>query len=318
LAVKSGDAVTNWSDMSNVVSATTLDEIADPFVNYGDVVINELMWMGTTLSAADEFLELRNMTDQDIDLTDWTISGAGTSGSTLTLPLGAVIPAHGYFLISNFDPADPLSQLSETAVIPDWVTTSLALYNSDIQLILQDDSGFTIDIADDGVGPPFAGLYDSTNSFYYSMERNHQPGDGTQASNWHTIFADSAEMQAYWDSGALEKGTPGGHNLSQFPAQISTPIIASSSSLPHFSAPILDNPIISTDSATISAEINSQPPVQIIKLEEESTASSAAIVSPEDNQSASPSAAVDVDAEPALTATESGQFETAPNNETIN
>lgn len=210
-AIKSADAVNNWSDISNSPSDTTLDDIADPWINYGDVVINELMWMGTSTSTADEYLELRNLTDQDIDLTDWVIEGAGFAGSDLTIPFGLTIPAQGYFLITNLDPSNPLSKLHDTNVTPDWITTSLTLLNSDAQYTLTDDLSFIIDQADDGEDSPFAG----DSSLYYSMERNTTPGEGTDASNWHTIFDNSAEVSDYWDAGATEKGTPGGRNLSQ-------------------------------------------------------------------------------------------------------
>ncbi len=210
-AIKSTDAVSNWSDLSNSPSDITLDDIADPWINYGDVVINELMWMGTSSSTADEFLELRNLTDQDIDLSDWVIEGAAFGGGDLTIPFGSIIPAKGYFLITNFTVTDPLSKLHDTNVSSDWVTTSLTLVNSDAQYTLTDDTSFTLDVADDGDGAPFAGDLAS----YYSMERNSTPGEGTEASNWHTIFDDAAEVSDYWDAGSSEKGTPGGRNLSQ-------------------------------------------------------------------------------------------------------
>ena len=210
-AIKSADAVNNWSEVSNSPSDITLDDIADPWINYGDVVINELMWMGSSSSTADEFLELRNLTDQDIDLSDWVIEGAALAGGDLIIPAGSIIEAQGYFLITNFNPTDDNSKLHDTNVIPDWVTTSLTLVNTDAQYTLVDDTDFTIDIADDGEGTPFTG----DSSLFYSMERNASPSEGTEASNWHTIFDDSTEVSDYWDTGASEKGTPGGRNLSQ-------------------------------------------------------------------------------------------------------
>jgi hypothetical protein len=36
------------------------------------VVINELLWMGSSTSSADEWIELRNLTDQAVDLSNWT------------------------------------------------------------------------------------------------------------------------------------------------------------------------------------------------------------------------------------------------------
>ena len=215
-AIKSGDSVNNWSSISNSPSDTTLDDISDPWINPGDVVINELMWMGTSGSTSDQYLELRNTTDQDIDISDWVIQGAGFAGSDLTIPSGSIITAFGYFLITNLNPSDPLSKLHDTNVTPDWITSSLTLLNTDAQYTLLDNTSFTIDVADDGLDTPFAGQN------YYSMERNATPGDGTAASNWHTIFDDSIEMQNYWDSGSSEKGTPGGRNLSQTPTLVTT------------------------------------------------------------------------------------------------
>jgi len=147
--------------------------------NQGDVVINELMWMGSSASIADEWIELRNTTGTEIDLSGWTVEGAATSGGTLTIPNGKTISANGYFLIANYNEEDARSVLNVTS---DWVTASVSLKNTAAQYILKDNTGATIDTADDGVGDPPAG--DNTNK--YSMERNGSPGNGTLAENWHT------------------------------------------------------------------------------------------------------------------------------------
>ena len=48
---------------------------------------------------------------------------------------------------------------------------------------------------------------------YYSMERNAIPGNGGDASSWHTTFADTS---AYFDDGLTTiKGTPKADNQSQ-------------------------------------------------------------------------------------------------------
>ena len=41
--------------------------------SYGDVVINEVGWMGTAASSADEWIELYNTTDHPITLTNWRL-----------------------------------------------------------------------------------------------------------------------------------------------------------------------------------------------------------------------------------------------------
>jgi len=205
-AIKSADAALNWSEISNSGSDTTLDPtdpFSDPDINPGDVVINELMWMGTSGSADDQYLELRNMTDQVISLKNWTVAG-------VIIPDGKTLPAQGYFLISNFDKAG-----SKINVDPDLVDSSLVLSNLDAQYILKDSLGNEIDTADNGEGVPAAGQFDSGGNIYYSMERDATPDNGENADVWHTIFDDSALMHSYWDLDAVEKGTPGGENLSQ-------------------------------------------------------------------------------------------------------
>ena len=203
-AVKSGDAALNWSDLSNVVSDTTLDEISeDPDLNPGDVVINELMWMGTSWWAADEYLELRNMTDRSIDLSGWSVGG-------VTIPSGKSIPAHGYFLITNFD-----KDGSGINVDPDLVDSDLELDDVDLQVELYNGIEI-IDTADNGEGLPAAGEQET----YRSMERDATPGNGYDANVWHTCLDDSALMHSYWDSGRNDCGTPGRENLSQAPVAV--------------------------------------------------------------------------------------------------
>jgi cardiolipin synthase len=66
----------------------------------GEVVISEVAWMGTAASTYDEWIELKNNTDQDIDLTGWTL--AAEDGSP-TIALTGTIPANGYYLLERTD-----------------------------------------------------------------------------------------------------------------------------------------------------------------------------------------------------------------------
>ena len=161
------------------------------------VVINELMWMGSTLSNPtgpdDEWLELRNMTSNPIDLTGWKIEGAVTGSGSFTVTSGT-ISANGLFLISHFN-----ETTSRINVTPDLVSSSLQLDNDDAQYILRNNLGSIVDIADDDSGAPLAG----NSSTKASMERNSAPGDGTLVGNWHT-----ATTTVNFDAGATEKGTP--------------------------------------------------------------------------------------------------------------
>ncbi len=162
----------------------------------GDVVINELMWMGSTASTADEWIELRNTTDSEILLSGWTLEKAAAAGDTLTIPDGKTIPARGSFLIANYELSSENSGLSVEA---DWVTSAVSLVNTKLQIVLKDADGNVVDLADDGVGDPAAGDNDEK----HSMVRNDPPGDGTLAESWHTATEASG-----WKDGATEKGTP--------------------------------------------------------------------------------------------------------------
>lgn len=165
--------------------------------SYQDIVINELMWSGSTLSTADEWIELRNNTSNPIDLSGWQITrNTGTERLMLTIPSGT-IPANGYFLIANYGRDN-----SRLDVVPDLVTTAVSLSNDNLKITLYDGGGNLIDTANDG-GKPFAG--DNTNK--YSMERNSIFGDGRSLDNWHTALTSVG-----FDPEATEKGTPGSAN----------------------------------------------------------------------------------------------------------
>jgi len=180
----------------------------------GDVVINELMWMGSTLSPADEWIELKNNTNSIIDISNWTITKAATNDADLTIPAGKSIPANGYFLISNYDKTNISSKLDVTS---DLVTTDVSLANTSLQLVLKNELSTEIDKAGDGTVTPFAG--DNTNK--YSMERNAIYSDGSIATNWHT-----ATTTVGFDAVATEKGTPGSINSSDYDHTLPTSIIS--------------------------------------------------------------------------------------------
>ena len=162
------------------------------------LIINELMWMGSSESASDQWVELKNTSDTSIDFSETNYSLYMNNNLVKVINDGTV-QAGGYYLISYYDNNNVNSVLNVT---PDRVTTDLSLLNADVQYKLYasaDNTGTLADTADDGEGAPLAG--DGVN--YYSMERNTVPGDGTLASNWHT-----ASDSTGFDLDAEEKGTP--------------------------------------------------------------------------------------------------------------
>jgi hypothetical protein len=70
-----------------------------PKIVFGQVVINEIAWMGTLNSTADEWMELYNNSDVAVDLNGWKIIwGADNKYST---DLAGQISANGYFLLER-------------------------------------------------------------------------------------------------------------------------------------------------------------------------------------------------------------------------
>jgi len=185
-----------------------------PSVESGDVVINELMWMGSSQDADDEWIELRNTTDHDIPIGGWQITKwvKSTSGDheelMITITPDETISASSFFLIARFSDGDTKSILN---VAPDMPNTSMVLNNSNLQIKLYmgnwDSGGMLSDTAGNK-GAPLKGEHSSS---HYSMERNSNFGDGTNDDNWHT-----ATTSVGFDVGIEDdnKGTPKSANSS--------------------------------------------------------------------------------------------------------
>lgn len=159
-------------------------------VGWQAVVINELLWQGSEKSSSDEWLELRNVTDQEVDLSGWQLTylASGQEKLMLTIPAGKKLAGQGYFLISNYALSSDKTTLNFEL---DVVDTAVTLPNSGLQVKLYSgnyQTGATlIDAADDGAGNPLAGEYQS-GSVWKSMERNLKITDGAVVSSWHTAW----------------------------------------------------------------------------------------------------------------------------------
>ncbi len=214
------DPVNNCSPAATATTTTLTEHDADP----GDVVINELMWMGMNGNSGDEWLELRNMTDKSINISGWQLTKKRTTDGVevamFTFPTGTAISAGGYLWLSEFDRDHSALNVNPTLTAGSGSddNTDFSLANTDLQIKFYDGDfsagGLLIDNADDGTGTPAAGLTElAGEAVYYSMERNATPGDGTQAGNWHTTLADTA---SFFDAGLTAvRGTPGAENRSQ-------------------------------------------------------------------------------------------------------
>lgn len=177
----------------------------------GSVVINELMWMGSTESTADEWIELRNTTNQDIDLSNWELENVTAGGSPLIIPSGKTIPANGFFLIVNYEPIHPNSALKDTLAY-DLKESNIQIdnnYQNNKAIILKDSYGNTIDSTPTPVSSNWpAGINGTGSDPDRSMERNSDPSTG-----WQTCTNDACNDMTYWDTEGSNYGTPKAANL---------------------------------------------------------------------------------------------------------
>jgi hypothetical protein len=142
-----------------------------------DIVINEVQWMGSSLDVDDEWIELRNTTSNAIDITGWVLTNVATGGD-FTFSSG-LVPAHGYFIVSNFGQANPSSVLN----IQDIFSTDLVLSDSCMQ----------IDLIPAGEVTPMDSMgCDTTNYFggdfaaKKALERTPTIADGLVSTSWQT------------------------------------------------------------------------------------------------------------------------------------
>lgn len=162
----------------------------------GPVVFSEIMWMGSSASNADEWIELYNRSSEPVDLSGWRIRHPDADEAMIEIPAG-ILPAGGIFLIANYDADDARSMLDAPTQLVD---AALSLPNTRLHLRLEDADGQFIDLADDGSGAPLAGDTDQKRS----MVRVALDADGSAKDSWAT-----ARTASGWDAGATEKGTPG-------------------------------------------------------------------------------------------------------------
>ncbi len=179
----------------------------------GDVVINEIMWMGSLEDSDDEWIELRNMTNHEIDLSNWDIqyAGSGKSGH-VEIPHGYSIKAKDYFLITAKREENTEINLKDDLDKDEGYThvSGMNLKNSGEPLILKDKNKNVIDeIWKDSTWP--AGWHGTI--LHMSMERDSNPGDGTKASNWNTCTNKKCNDKDYWRKEGANFGTPGKKNL---------------------------------------------------------------------------------------------------------
>ena len=170
------------------------------FAATNDVILNEIAWMGTEISYNDEWIELYNNTNQDIDLTSWTLKASDGSPE---INLSGIIAANGYFLLER----------TNDDSVPDITADQIysgSLGNTGENLELRDAENNLIDSVNSS-GEWFAG----DNTTKQTMEKTNN--------TWQTSLDAGGTPKALNSDGAEimlednEEETPAGSTSSKIP-----------------------------------------------------------------------------------------------------
>lgn len=145
--------------------------------NLRDAAVNEIAWSGTKASSGDEWLEIRNNTNNAIDLAGWGIYEQG--GDILVVALEGVVPPVSFYLIERTDD-NTVSDIAASQAPKPFSGSGLS--NAGEYLVLKDASGAVIDSVN-AAGGWFAG---TASPDYFSMERIDFSVSGDEPSNWRT------------------------------------------------------------------------------------------------------------------------------------
>ncbi len=188
------------------------------------VRINEVAWMGSDLSTADEWIELTavpamtgSVLTEPLNLRGWTVGIQKDTGESVIAAVeGDVMIGSGQYIVIANSHADA----SRLAVEPAIVSSAMSLPNTKLKLFLRDADGQLLDEVDDFVGAPFAGSNPSASTGLpkATMERIDPRLSGTQKESWRT-----ADTKRGLDAGAEMLGTPGFLNGSIEPPDSTPP-----------------------------------------------------------------------------------------------
>ena len=153
----------------------------------GDIVINEIAWMGTEASSGDEWIELANNTNTPINIKDWSIYGAAT-GECVNFGdadgnRSWVVPSHGYLIYASHE--DDVNNSAMETNVDIWDATISMLNSSPGQVVLYDAPNCTCTEID-RVNQPTGGWFAGNSTDRTTMERIDPDTAGTEEANWVT------------------------------------------------------------------------------------------------------------------------------------
>ncbi len=155
------------------------------------VVINEIAWMGTSADSSDEWIELYNKMDYEINLSGWTLKNS----KNFSIELTGVIEPKGYYLLERT--ASTTTDIKENQLY----TGAMNNIGLGSDLFLRDNKGDLIDFTNK--------WHAGDNSEKRTMERVSVYSEGDDALNWLDFSGDVFAKDA---SENEILGTPGRKN----------------------------------------------------------------------------------------------------------
>ena len=186
------------------INLEILEPASPPEYSLLDVVINEIAWMGTEAQHQDEWIELYNNTESEIDFSGWLLT---TADSGLEIALTGEIFANGFYVIER------TNDTTVSDIDADWYGSfGDGLNNAGEKLELKDGTGNLIDSVDCS-SDWFAGDNgdDDDNDEKMTMERIDSTTGGSDSENWADNNPESAS-NGFDASGNSINGTPGQEN----------------------------------------------------------------------------------------------------------
>lgn len=169
------------------------------------VIFSEVGWAGSSNSASDEWFELKNISNDTVDLSNWQVEITGGSSPINITLTGEILPNQN-LVYSRLSPGHPATSVVTALTQPSApilsISRALSLPNTNLKMTLSDSLGNLVDVAGDG-----ATVLAGTSSPRASMVRKLPTSDGSLATSWYT-----ANYQAGFVAGATDLGTPGLNN----------------------------------------------------------------------------------------------------------
>ncbi|MCP6726813.1 MAG: lamin tail domain-containing protein [Patescibacteria group bacterium] len=183
--IKAKDVAGNESALSTAQTQLSLAK---------SVVINEIAWMGTDASSSDEWIELYNASEEEVDLSTWSIFGADT-GQCINFSEadnykeggenpGFIIAASEYLIYANNENT-VMERIGGLSVnIADVWDATIGLNNSSPGILRLFNQQDCVDGLIDEVGLSTGAWFVEDNAKKQTMERIEATSSGSDALNW--------------------------------------------------------------------------------------------------------------------------------------